>query len=249
MTRRRPQDGSSEGKTYANMSAPPTMKPLTVKMLKRAIDARQTPDETLVVNGVPVHNLTVVGKIVGVESKSSYVLYKVDDSTGVCDVKVWSDQDGDQTAEPIEVGAYVRVYGSVKTLANEHMIAAHTQQAVCKITDHNEVTFHMLEVVYASGHAEKTKVSGGAAPANAYTVPQQAPNVAANGDLGSEEIDVSIMGVLKQFAEGEQGMTVDEIASKQNGKFTRDAIKAALEEMSNGGEVFTTIDEDHYAAV
>ena len=57
------------------------------------------------------------------------------------------------------------------------------------------------------------------------------------------------MGVLKQFAEGEQGMTVDEIASKQNGKFTRDAIKAALEEMSNGGEVFTTIDEDHYAAV
>ena len=75
MTRRRPQDGSSEGKTYANMSAPPTMKPLTVKMLKRAIDARQTPDETLVVNGVPVHNLTVVGKIVGVESKSSYVLY------------------------------------------------------------------------------------------------------------------------------------------------------------------------------
>ena len=147
MTRRRPQDGSSEGKTYANMSAPPTMKPLTVKMLKRAIDARQTPDETLVVNGVPVHNLTVVGKIVGVESKSSYVLYKVDDSTGVCDVKVWSDQDGDQTAEPIEVGAYVRVYGSVKTLANEHMIAAHTQQAVRKITDHNEVTFHMLEVV------------------------------------------------------------------------------------------------------
>ena len=187
MTGRRPQDGSSEGKTYANGNAPPTMKPLTVKMLKRAIDARQTPDETLAVNGVPVHNLTIVGKIVGVESKSSFVLYKVDDSTGVCDVKVWSDQDGDQAAEPIEVGAYVRVYGSVKTLANEHMIAAHTQQAVRKITDHNEVTFHMLEVVYASGHAEKTKVSGGAAPANAYTVPQQAPNVAANGDMGSEE--------------------------------------------------------------
>ena len=57
------------------------------------------------------------------------------------------------------------------------------------------------------------------------------------------------MGVLKQFAEGEQGMAVDEIFAKQNGKFTREAIRAALEEMSNSGEVFTTIDEDHYAPV
>lgn len=48
-------------------------------------------DEMFVVNGVLVYNLIVVGKIVGVESKSSYVLYKVDDFIGVCDVKVWSD--------------------------------------------------------------------------------------------------------------------------------------------------------------
>jgi replication factor A2 len=246
---RRAGDGSGAAKTYANGSAPTTMKPLTVKMLKRAVDARQSVDDMIVVNGAPVQNLTVVGKIVGVEKKSSVVVYKVDDSTGTCDVKVWIDQDGDEAVEPIEVGAYVRVYGSLKTLANEHMIAAHTQQAVRKITDHNEVTFHMLEVVYASGHAEKNKTSGGVAPMNAYTVPREAPNVAAHGDVGSEDIQVSVMGVLKQFADSEQGMTVADIMEKQNGKFTAEAIKSALEDMSNGGEVFTTIDEDHYQAV
>lgn len=224
-----------------------TLTPATVKMLKLAVDGRQSPDDDFKINGVPIMNVTVVGKVVDVAEKGQHTVYKLDDGTGTCDVKVWG---SDSPAETVSPGCYVRVYGAVKAVGTEQMLTAHTAEAVRVITDFNEVTFHMLEVIYASGFAAKAQTAAGAAmgmaPANPYSVPT-AKNVAANGNISSENLEDCILAVLKPF--GEAGVHRNDIYEQLNGRFTKDEINSQLEEMANNGSIYTTTDDDHYGSV
>jgi replication factor A2 len=233
-------------KTYEGGNAAAMQKPVTVKMLKKAVDSKQAPEDEYKLNGEAILNVTIVGKVIEASKKSSYIMYKVDDGTGVCDVKVWSESDS--TDELAAVGAYVRVYGGLKSISNETMISGHSEHAVRTITDFNEVTFHMLEVVYSSGFAAKKTTMGGEVPANAYTVPA-AQNTAVTGDQDSADISTAIIGVLRAGSFGEQGMHIDKITEELNGRFTRDAVEQAVNDMANGGSVFTTTDDFHFALV
>lgn len=225
-----------------------TLTPATVKMLKLAVDARTSPDDEFKINGVPILNVTLVGKVVDVTEKGQQIVYKLDDGTGTCDVKVWG---SDSPTELVSRGCYVRVYGAVKAVGTEQMLTAHTAEAVRVITDFNEVTFHMLEVIYSSGFAAKAISSGGAAmgmaPANPYSVPT-AKNTAATGNISSENLEDCILAILSP-AVGEAGVHRNEIYEQLNGRFTKDEINSQLEEMANNGTIYTTTDDDHYGSV
>ena len=130
----RARDGATGGrKTYEGGNAAAMQKPATVKMLKKAVDSKQAPEDEFKLNGEAILNVTVVGKVIEASRKAAYIMYKVDDGTGVCDVKVWSESDS--VEELAAVGAYVRVYGSLKTFSNEVMISGHSEHAVRTITD------------------------------------------------------------------------------------------------------------------
>lgn len=234
-------------KTYEGGNAAAMQKPVTVKMLKKAVDSKQAPEDEYKVNGEAILNVTIVGKVIEASKKASYIMYKVDDGTGVCDVKVWSES-SDSADELAAVGAYVRVYGGLKSISNETMISGHSEHAVRTITDFNEVTFHMLEVVYSSGLAAKKTTMGGEVPASAYTVPA-AQNTAVTGDQDSADISTAIIGVLRAGSFGEEGMHIDKITEELNGRFTRDAVEQAVNEMANDGTAFTTTDDFHFALV
>ena len=243
----RARDGATGGrKTYEGGNAAAMQKPATVKMLKKAVDSKQAPEDEFKLNGEAILNVTVVGKVIEASRKAAYIMYKVDDGTGVCDVKVWSESDS--VEELAAVGAYVRVYGSLKTFSNEVMISGHSEHAVRTITDFNEITFHMLEVVYSSGFAAKKATMGGEVPTSAYTVPT-AQNTAVTGDQASADISTAIIGVLRAGSNGEEGMHIDKIAEALNGRFTRDAVEQAIQDMANDGTAFNTSDDFHFALV
>jgi len=252
VTRRRPgaDAGGATAKNYGGETKPETMVPATIKALKAAVEAASASatEDQFKLNGVPVHNLTIVGKVVSAEQKDNgTVAYKVDDSTGVCDVKVWAD---DSVSTPmVSMGTYVRVYGSIKKIKDEYGIAAYSAQAVRPVTDFNEVTFHMLEVIYASGHAQKLKGAApvtGAAPTSVYSVP--VTNIAAEGDMNSNNPDIAVRAVLSK-AQLEEGLTLVEVCDALSGKFTADAIRSVLDDMTNTGEVYNTVDDDHFALI
>ena len=89
---------------------------------------------------------------------------------------------------------------------------------------------------------------GGEVPTSAYTVPT-AQNTAVTGDQASADISTAIIGVLRAGSNGEEGMHIDKIAEALNGRFTRDAVEQAIQDMANDGTAFNTSDDFHFALV
>jgi replication factor A2 len=243
-------DGAS-GKSSANARAE-TMCPVTVKMIKRAMDDAGESGEYKY-GGLTLGNVTLVGKVVGVKDGESNTSYTVDDGTGTCVVRVWNDGEGEGT-EPFALNTYIRAYGQLKSLSNEKCIAAHNSNAVRAITDFNEVTFHQLEVVYANAHSTttttKTGVANGSAPSNVYSAaPVQAAPTAVQGNMMSENIHDAVSAVLHlPEALGEHGLHLGEVTKLLNGRFTADAVRQAMDDMANDGMVYSTVDDDHFRA-
>ena len=242
-------DGAS-GKSSANARAE-TMCPVTVKMIKRAMDDAGESGEYKY-GGLTLGNVTLVGKVVGVKDGESNTSYTVDDGTGTCVVRVWNDGEGEGT-EPFALNTYIRAYGQLKSLSNEKCIAAHNSNAVRAITDFNEVTFHQLEVVYANAHSTtktKTGVANGSAPSNVYSAaPVQAAPTAVQGNMMSENIHDAVSAVLHMpEAMGEHGLHLSEVTKLLNGRFTADAVRQAMDDMANDGMVYSTFDDDHFRA-
>jgi len=257
--RRRPYDGN-EGAIGKNSNAngKDALAPATVKMVKSALDdaavtATGKDKDTYMFGNLSLANVTLVGKVVGVKRQSSRLVYSLDDGTGVCDVIVFpGDDDGD--LQEFAVNTYIRVYGNLKMLNNkDRHIAAYTPNAVRAITDFNEITFHQLEVVYATGHANQTKAAGGAvaagnmAPMNAYSVP--AAKTAVQGNVHSENI-ADVLAHVFHLPEAltDQGLCIDRIIELLNGKFTAEAVRMGVEEMTCQGMAYSTIDDDHFRA-
>ena len=241
-------DGAS-GKSSANARAE-TMCPATVKMLKRAVDDAGDSGEYRY-GGLTFGNVTLVGKVVGVKDGDSNTSYTVDDGTGTCVVRVWNDGEGEGT-ESFALNPYGRACGQLKVMGKEMCVAAHNSNAVRAITDFNEVTFHQLEVVYANAHATKTNtvVASGAAPSNVYSVaPVQAAPTAVQGDIKSDSITDALMAVLQMpEAQGDDGLHIDRFATLLNGRFTADAVRQAMADLSDEGFAYSTIDDHHWRA-
>ena len=49
-----------------------------------------------------VVQVTIVGQIMDVQQQQSHVLYKVDDGTGLCHVKYWTDADDELVSNIVE---------------------------------------------------------------------------------------------------------------------------------------------------
>merc|ERR1719411_852914 len=82
------QSPMSTPATGGTSNAEKYLLPATIRMLK---DAQVHDDGTApVINGRKLTTVKLVGRIQGVDTKATYTSYLIDDSTGVIDVKQWS---------------------------------------------------------------------------------------------------------------------------------------------------------------
>jgi len=143
----------------------------------------------------------------------------------------------------------VRVTGKLKSWND----ARYIQVMNCrKITDFNEVAFHFLDAMYASSRFSNEKGSSvaaqattatGAAPA-AYAMPTSGNNPDAGGSL--QEQLLAIYNNPSGPAAGDSGIEISEMCKLLGGKYTMDAVREAVEMLSNEGHVYSTITDDHH---
>lgn len=137
--------------------------PLTCKQISKA---EQLPSGMINIDGREMHMVTIVGQVVEKVDQSSVILLRVDDGTGVVDVRKWVDaaddaMDGggggnggssDQGDAAISVGMYVRVYGDLRTYQG-NLIVISTR--ILLIQDYNEITYNLLLSITA--HLNNTR--------------------------------------------------------------------------------------------
>jgi len=146
-----PQNGESpERKQPGQGQQQQSMMPLTLRMLldaherRRESGVQQGLDTPLVVNGRELHMFTLVACIETISMDQIYKSLQVNDGTGRMTVKQYHDatQAGNQE---LQLGEYVRIFGSLRYWNGEFHISAHHIE---KVVDPNEVSFHYIEVAH-----------------------------------------------------------------------------------------------------
>ena len=129
-----------------------TLRPVTIKQL---VDAHHPhPDaEYFMIDNSEATQVTFVGQVRNISQQTTNVTYKLDDGTGIIEVKVWIDSEananGEEKKDKIVEQGYARVWGRLKAFNNKRHVGA---QIIRPITDFNEIQYHLLEATAVHLH-------------------------------------------------------------------------------------------------
>jgi replication factor A2 len=212
-----------------------------------------------------VTRLVFIGQVRNIVSQTTNIAYKLDDGTGMFEVRQWAHKDSDNSSnnfgdafgggddggsstvikpeEGVTEGVFLRVMGSLRSFNNKRSFSARVIQ---KVDDYNEVMLHLLEA--AALHLYYTR---GAPPtaggANGQAGQGGAQAIAAPGgrNLPYMTPKASTIYALIEQAGVAEGLHAQNLAS-QSGMSVQDVITAATE-LQNAGVIYPTIDDETWA--
>jgi replication factor A2 len=209
-----------------------------------------------------------VGQVRSVNPQTTNVTYRVDDGTGVIDVKKWVDaekaDDPDHADPRFAPDTYVRVWGRLTSFNGRKHVGAHCIRAV---TDFNEVNYHMLEATYVhlcltkGGPPSQQQGGGGnAAGGDAMFVDQAGyggGGTGAGGNAGGfgsgsmaavaacSKNAKNVFNFMANSPGGNEGLHINFIASGM-GMSIRDVL-SAVDELMGQGALYNTVDDETFA--
>ncbi|KAG4965500.1 hypothetical protein JHK85_040475 [Glycine max] len=222
----------------SNSRETPGLVPVTVKQIS---EASQSGDEksNFVINGVDLNNVTLVGMMFEKVERNTDVSFVLDDGTGRIKCRRWINEAFD-TKE---------------------------MEAVMPVTNFDEIPFHFIDCIH-NHLRSKIKVEGitSANPSSGSSLEtpvKSAPNrsqasnpVCAQHSVdGLKGIDKLVMDYLEQHSDRRvthptfylsdgRGIHVDELSREL--KLPIEKIKLSLKTLADDGEIYSTIDDDHY---
>ncbi|XP_074642625.1 replication protein A 32 kDa subunit-like [Tubulanus polymorphus] len=217
------------------------------------MDAEIIDGKFFAVNGnVELNQVALVALIRSVNETSSRIDYIVDDMTGPpFEVKQFVDNEEgtpeEDKVKPLTENTYVRMFGHLRAFQDKRSLAAFKVEPV---TDMNDLTTHILEVIYSCLWYTK-----------AQNQPAEGSNTASKGgmvDYGNtgnsnsyQSVDSGLTPIQNQVhkviraATGEQGIGRSEIGFQMRG-IPEKQIRDAIDFLSGEGHIYSTIDDDHF---
>ncbi|KAL4235996.1 DNA-directed RNA polymerase I subunit rpa2 [Mactra antiquata] len=217
--------------------------PVTVAEI---INASQV-DENFYAGDIQIHQVKIVGLVVAVKEDATRYDYEIDDLTGPpIEVRHYVDNDENLPSEEripsMRENTYVRAFGTLRSFNGKKSINAYNVSAV---TDMNELTYHMLEVIHS--HASLTTQSndtGGGMITNGTT---QSYNDGGDGMVsGLTSIQNQVHQVIRNNPTSE-GASIESVCKQVRG-VPEKVIRDTIEFLSSEGHIYSTIDDDHYKA-
>ncbi|XP_068679125.1 replication protein A 32 kDa subunit-A-like [Montipora foliosa] len=234
--------------------------PCTIKQLHTA--TYNQAEDTFKLGDLELNQVTIVGVIRDAQESATNIMYNINDMTSEdIIVRKWidneeSDAEKDRRSSCRE-NTYVRVFGHLKSFKeNSRSLIAF---GLSPVTDFNEITYHMLDVVHSHLALSKLpemsdmslSMQQGTTPGK-YGFQGQTPSRMNQGFGGnSAGTHAGLTGIQQQIqsmitsCQQEEGMAFGDIRQKLRG--VSDAqIRSTLEFLSNEGHIYSTIDDDHY---
>jgi len=235
-----------------------TCLPVTVRSIQCAVEQREDGGGELRFHGAEAGMLVLVGLVEAMTRQAASVELSLSDGTGRMKARHYV-TNNNQSSELDELapGCYVTVYGSVRTAPEVHFAA----MGVSLVKSADEVSYHMIEAAYAAlklqkGHAEPTTPAPKKALAEATLSPQKLEIAAApaavetaqapKGPLGGSALRKAVLKCLQKEAEGRpEGVSAAAVCGHCGSTPAAD-VSAALQKLVDAGEIYTTIDDDHF---
>lgn len=234
-----------------------TLQPVTIHMIQTAQsdaddDGLQLPD------GRKLHHVKIVAAVRSFENFSTNCVYGVEDGTGLIEVKQWLDnvQDCRAVQELRESCSRENIYlsctGQIKDYDGKKMITA---DAVRPVANGNELTYHMLEVVYEAEKAKRQNsyvsptagMMGVGFSGNAGTPLQQQQQLQQSSSVGGGGVKDAVLNFVKTEGEKtDEGASVIQCVNNLRGQFSESEIRQAFDHISGEGHIYSTVDENYY---
>uniref|UniRef100_A0A2C9LQQ6 Replication protein A C-terminal domain-containing protein n=1 Tax=Biomphalaria glabrata TaxID=6526 RepID=A0A2C9LQQ6_BIOGL len=204
-------------------------------------------DDVFISGNLELAQVTFIGLIKSVNSTPTRLDYFVDDMTGPpIEVRHFNDSDEneqseDTTQNTLSVNTYVRICGMLRSFGGKRSVHAHK---ITPITDMNELSCHLLEVVYASASASLQQTSSimGGGDNKGFSTNSSGMNQIA----GLTPLQSQIQNIVRSN-QSERGCSIDEICQQLKSVAPK-AIRDTIDFLSSEGLIYSTIDEEHYQA-
>ena len=239
-----------------------TVHSVTIAMIHSATSASGTDigeDGLQLPDGRKLHHVKLVAAARSVENFSTSCIYNLEDGTGLMEVKQWAgNNNGDCQAlqdlrqECSKENIYLACTGQIKDYDGKKMILA---DSVRPIANGNELTYHMLEVVYEAEKAKRQSMFvsnlpqqqqqqgigfGGSSIGGGGGVPLH--HTHTNGGVR----DGVLMFVKQEGEKTEEGANVQYCVQHFRGQFHETEIRKAIDDLAAEGHIYSTIDEHFY---
>jgi len=244
-----------------------TLIPVTVRMVINSTG-------TTLSDGREPHQVKLVAAVREVADQSTSNVYTIEDGTGMIDVKEWVDANHDNSAvikmraEATQDNIYVRIIGKISEYEGRKQVVAYS---VRKLSTCNEFTHHMLEVVHSAEKSKKkdqivgspnfvgsTMMNNNATNTDSYGNMGAAP-VSLGTDMGGggndmiSELEAKILHFVRENSSdgGGQGVEIKDYLERRPKTDVESEIEVRkmFKLLAADGNIFSTIDEDHYSAV
>lgn len=206
-----------------------------------------------------------MGKILNVKEDNVTFNMLLDDGTGRITVKIFiSSDDADdyekQKRAELREGIYVRVFGHLSHYNNERQINCFSARP---LTDHNEVTYHLSQVIYQHLHllkedkdtgappeapgALKFDGAGGAGQMGAGAAPSAVPGgYGVVGGLNPIQNEVLTIFNAPDAMAIDVGLTIADVITRSGNRFNQQQVLSAVNYLVEEGHLYSTIDDAHW---
>jgi replication factor A2 len=235
---------------------------LNVTIRQLQLSTRPNPEAKWMINNVDVFSVTFIGCIVNVVDQSTFVKFTLEDGTGTIQVSMFKNDDEVEEASPLSdyrEGSYIRVVGSLKDYSGVKSITAFKLRPV---TDHNELTYHLMSSIYQHVNLTKGDVVKTALASTGASVPgasiavwgskaDQQNTAGSNSNTmnsagGGSHQDM-VMNVFRNcHTDDDQGLSLDFIHQQLKGSLSALEIRKQVDYLSSEGHLYSTTDDDHY---
>ncbi|CAI5737765.1 unnamed protein product [Hyaloperonospora brassicae] len=265
--------GNSQSTTPTKRSnAVQSLVPVAISQLQKSSSAASPDDDALTLDGHEISSVRLVGLLTNLTPHSTSLRFQLDDGSGCFDCQYFlaalDDADAsDSELNRLREGSYVQVVGKLRTFQGKTSLSCFH---VAPLGDMNELTHHLLEVLYV--HCCNTKGGRRASDAGKLDVSMtsfQTPTKGAGdewkqpssgagyggygGGMDDSRTTLSdfspdqkaILDVLSTCT-SDHGLKIDYIFNSLRGQMTEPQLQSALNYLISEGHVYSTIDEHHF---
>jgi len=171
--------------------------------------------------------VTLVGQIRKVEVQETKIIYVIEDGTGNMQTHMYIDMEEDMSKRSsLREGVYVRVIGNLRILSGVRCLVAFQ---LIPVTDYNEMTFHMLEVIHSyllhtQGPLPQSAASSQSTSSSSSSSSSRGSNGGMEGETADSNFSELQRAVLKVFQEddAETGMSVQAVCQRIRNRSEQD---------------------------
>ncbi|KAH9827905.1 single-stranded DNA binding protein 30K chain [Teratosphaeria destructans] len=224
-----------------------TLRPVTIKQLLEAYHPHPDADHFMI-DEAETTQITFVGQVRNISTQTTNITYKLDDGTGIIEVKVWVDAEAiesDDSKTKVAEQGYARVWGRLKAFNNKRHVGANI---IRPIQDYNEIQYHLLEATavhlhFTRGPPEALQQQQ-PQQQNGYGQ-QQITNGGGQMPAGVSRVAKQVFATIKNAPQTHEGLHVQEIATTS--KLDVSEVLKGCEELSGAGAIYTTVDDNTWA--